>query len=63
MPLTTIIFYLLLIDSVSANLVMWLGERWYTKHFRLMSRYFPPARGWALFYLLLVLWIGYLTLS
>jgi len=61
MSLPTIIFALLLIDSISANLVMFFGEQWYTKHFRIVSRYFPPARGWALYYLILVLWIGYIT--
>lgn len=58
MSIEVIIFYLLLIDSVGANLVVWFGERWYTKHFRLISRVFPPAKGWALYYLILVLWIG-----
>ncbi|MCR4311229.1 MAG: hypothetical protein NUV54_01510 [Candidatus Taylorbacteria bacterium] len=53
-----IIFYVLLIDSIGANLVVWFGRRWYTEHFRIFSRVFPPASGWALYYLVLVLWIG-----
>jgi hypothetical protein len=53
-----IIFYLLLIDSVSCNLMVLFGSKWYTKHFRIFSRWFPPAEGWALIYLLLVLWAG-----
>lgn len=56
-----IVFYLLLIDSVSCNLIVWLGQRWYTKHFRLFSRLFPPAKGWAFYYLVLVIWIGTLV--
>lgn len=54
----TIIFYLILVDSVSANLIVWFGPKWYIKHFRTISRVFPPAKGWALYYLVLVLWIG-----
>jgi len=56
-----VIFFLLLIDSLSANFLVWFGADWYLHHFRLISRFFPPARGWALYYLLLVLWIGWLT--
>ena len=56
-----IIFYLLLVDSVGANLVSWGGERsWYRKNFRLISRYFPATKGWTTYYLVLVLWIGVL---
>jgi len=54
-----IIFYLLLLDSVSCNLFAWTGkEKWYTKHFRALSRQFPLTKGWAAYYLILVLWIG-----
>jgi len=58
MNIQEIIFYLLLIDSVGAVLVTLFGAQWYTKHFRLFSRVFPPASGWAVWYLILVLWIG-----
>ena len=58
MVIQSIIFYLLLIDSVSANLISLFGAKWYTKHFRTISRFFPMAEGWALYYLILVLWIG-----
>ncbi|MCH9621655.1 MAG: hypothetical protein S4CHLAM20_10800 [Chlamydiia bacterium] len=57
-----IIFILLLIDSLSCVLVMWCGDKWYTTHFRWFSRMFPPAKGWSLFYFILSLWIGYLTI-
>ena len=55
-----ILFYLALLDAICANLLTWFDQRWYTKHFRLMSRFFPPSRGWSAYYLLLVLWIGWL---
>ncbi|HEC93918.1 MAG TPA: hypothetical protein ENI56_00910 [Candidatus Kaiserbacteria bacterium] len=62
MYIEAIIFYLLVIDSVSINIIALFGERWYLKHFRIFSRWFPPAEGWALYYLILVLWIGTLLL-
>ena len=60
MSIYAIIFYLLLIDSLGANLVTWFGGKWYTKHFRLLSRYFPAVKGWTTYYMVLVLFIGYL---
>ena len=56
-----IIFWVLLLDSVVANIVAWGFRGWYLKHFRLVSRYFPVAKGWTTYYLILVLYIGYLT--
>lgn len=58
MSIEAIFFYLFLIDAVSCNLVVLLGRDWYVQHFRIFSRWFPPAEGWALYYLFLVLWIG-----
>lgn len=56
--LTSIIFYLLLIDSVCANIIAWFEKDWFVKHFRFVSKYFPMAKGWTLYYLILVLFIG-----
>ncbi|MFC1721242.1 hypothetical protein ACFLY0_01055 [Patescibacteria group bacterium] len=57
----SIIFYLLLIDSVSANVIAWSGGRaWYAKHFHIIARYLPMAKGWATYYLILVVWIGFI---
>ncbi len=54
-----IIFYLLLIDSIGANLMAWSnGQRWFQRHFRIFSRYFPLTRGWTTLYLILVIFIG-----
>jgi len=53
-----IIFYFLLLDSLGAVAVAWLGHDWYAKHFRIFSRYFPATKGWTFYYLVLVLWIG-----
>lgn len=57
--LEIIVFYILLIDSIGANLFSWLGgQKWYSKNFRIFSRYFPLTRGWTTYYFILVLWIG-----
>lgn len=57
-----IIFIILLFDSLGANIVTWgnLGKK-YQKYFSLMSRYFPLAKGWTTYYLILVLFIGLLV--
>ena len=56
-----IIFFLLLVDSVGANFLAWtcFGKK-YRKLLPTMAKYFPLARGWAAWYLVLVLFIGYL---
>ena len=54
-----IVFFLLLVDSISGNLIAWTSEgKWYRKNFRIISRYFPATRGWTTYYLILVLWMG-----
>lgn len=61
MSIETIIFYILLVDSIGANLVSWTGGRqWYQRNMRLMSRYFPATRGWTTYYLILVIFIGFI---
>ena len=60
MNIEVIIFYLILLDAITANLIFLFGADWYGRHFRIFSRWFPPAEGWALYYLALVLWIGWL---
>lgn len=51
-------FYIILLDSVSCNLLSLFGRRWYARHFRTVSRLFPATEGWALWYLIMVLWVG-----
>lgn len=56
----TIIFYLVLLDAVVANVVAWSGARnKINRKLGLFSRYFPITRGWTTYYLVLVLWVGY----
>jgi hypothetical protein len=58
MNIEAIIFYVIFIDAISANLLVLFGSEWYVRHFRTLSRWFPAAEGWALYYLALVLWVG-----
>ena len=54
-----VVFFVLLIDSLSCAALTWLGgARWYTKTFRTFSRLFPATKGWATYYLILVMWLG-----
>jgi len=55
----SIIFYLLLIDAIGANIVVWFFAKWYRKNAKGFVKHFPPSKGWALMYLVLVLWVGY----
>lgn len=58
--LEVIITLVLLIDAIGANIVAWSpGRTWLLEHARSFSRYFPVTKGWALWYLLLVLWTLY----
>lgn len=54
----TIIFYLLLVDSIFANLASWtgFGKKWYEHTF--FVTYLPLAKGWTIVYFALVLWVG-----
>lgn len=54
------IFFVLLVDSVSTVVLFFVGSNWYVRNFAVFSRWFPPARGWAFYYLFLVLFIGWL---
>lgn len=57
--LESFLFYILLIDALAANYFAWYnGENWWNKHLQLISRYFPLARGWTTYYLVLVIIMG-----
>ncbi|MEX0932481.1 MAG: hypothetical protein WDZ77_00045 [Candidatus Pacearchaeota archaeon] len=53
-----LIWYLLLIDSVFANIFSWCCSVSYKKKFKKLTKIFPASKGWALLYLVLVLWVG-----
>ena len=60
--LEEILWYLVFIDSVFTYLIIWFLPKWYEKKFKNVSKYFPAGKGWSLWYLILVLWIGYALL-
>ncbi|MDP3881083.1 MAG: hypothetical protein Q8Q32_02800 [bacterium] len=61
MSMEVIIFWVLLIDSVGANLMVFFGGgAWYVRHFPSVSKYFPPSKGWVVYYLFLVLLMGWM---
>lgn len=61
MTIEKVIFFVLLVDALVANGIALVGAKWYLKHFRTLSRWFPIGKGWTVLYLLLVLWIGSLV--
>ena len=59
MNIESIIFYLLLFDSIGANVLAWSGgQKWWQRNFNVIARYFPLYRGWTTYYLILVLVMG-----
>lgn len=55
-----ILFYLIVLDAVIANIIAWSKfSNSYNKKFGLFSRIFPLTKGWAIYYAVLVFWIGY----
>lgn len=57
---TTIIFILLLIDSIGAVFMSWCGQKWWTNYSGRFAEFFPPAKGWSILYFVLMLVIGHL---
>lgn len=55
-----IVYVLFLVDSVGAVLMSWFGRKWWVHAAGPVAKYFPPAKGWALMYLILILFIGHL---
>ena len=53
-----IIWYLILLDSLVCNVIAWFDGKRYTKNFPGMSKLFPVTKAFAVYYLILVLWIG-----
>jgi hypothetical protein len=55
-----IIFWVLLIDALAANYITWAGHKDYWNKMTFFKRFMPLTRGWRTWYLILVLFIGYL---
>lgn len=55
----SIIFYILLLDALVANLLAWSGKQhWWQTHFGAIATHFPLARGWTVYYLVLIMLLG-----
>ena len=55
-----IIYMIFLIDSIGVVTMSWFGQKWWMHYAQPISKYFPPAKGWAIVYFTLILIIGYL---
>jgi hypothetical protein len=59
MVIEGIIWYLVLLDSLGANIAAWFFPKWAKKNFKWVFKHLPLTKGWAATYLVLVLWVGY----
>ena len=56
-----IIFYILLLDAIVINVLIFFNNKWYKENIGIFKSIFPSGKGWAVYYLILVLYIGLLT--
>ena len=51
---------MLVLDSIGCCGFTWStrGVNWYVKTFPRIAKHFPLTRGWSLFYLVMVGWLG-----
>lgn len=59
MGVEQIIYYLVFLDSLGANFMAWFFPKWLKKNYKGIWKHFPLTKGWAAWYLVLVLWVGY----
>ncbi len=59
--LKMVVFLILLLDATAANLIAWFGSHWWSRLLGPLSRHLPMAKGWTVWYFVLIAWIGYLT--
>jgi len=55
-----IIFWVLLVDSLIAVYIAWLGDKDYWNRMKFFKRFMPLTKGWTVWYFILVLFIGYI---
>ncbi len=61
MAITQIIFWFLLIDSLIGNYIAWTKYQEHFNKLQFFKRYLPISKGWMAWYLILVLFIGWLV--
>lgn len=55
----TIVFVLLLVDALGANILAFSrGRGWWQRNAATIARYLPMSRGWTTYYLFLVVLYG-----
>ena len=59
LSIEAILWYVVLIDSLGANIMTWFFPKWYKKTYKRTYKIFPASKGWSALYLVLVLWLGY----
>lgn len=60
--LEAIIWYVFIIDSICANIMVWFSPsfvKWYKKKCPSFLKHIPLTKGWTFLYLIFVLWVGY----
>jgi heme/copper-type cytochrome/quinol oxidase subunit 2 len=60
MTMLQIIFWILLLDSLIAGYIAWCGNREKWNNMKFFQHYMPLTKGWTAWYIILVLFIGYL---
>lgn len=58
MGVEAIIYYLVLLDAIGANVVALFFPRAF-KSKKGIWKHFPITKGWTIWYLILVIWVGY----
>ncbi|MBT4334513.1 hypothetical protein HOD61_01730 [archaeon] len=53
-----ILFYLVLTDSLLANIFAWTNKKWYKKRYKKLAKHLPLTKAWCFIYLAFVLWVG-----
>lgn len=60
--LEAILWYLVALDCIVANLTAWFFKDCYEKNLGSISKHFPATKGWCLVYLCIMLWLGWALL-
>jgi len=54
-----IIWYLFLVDCIVYNILVWTKGKLHNKISHWISQHFPLSRIFAIYYLIIILWLGY----
>lgn len=59
LSIEAIIYYLIVLDALIANIVAWTGVGGRIVHSsKVFSKYLPITKGWTTLYIVLVIWLG-----